>query len=121
MRVWIVLARIAQKPQNLNQGQLIDNQTDSFKESWHAYVVYIFDKLIYRPFFFAILASEVERFDGVVVEGGYFFLNYRIMTVDSHCLVIVRDRESENLSINFFLRFASVKSLIISLNASVML
>jgi hypothetical protein len=56
----------------------------------------------------AILASKVERFNGVAVEGGLFSVDHRIMTIDSHCPVIVRDRESEDLSMKLF--FALHKS-----------
>lgn len=54
------------------------------------------------------LASEVEQFDGVAVEGGLFPVDHRIMTVDSHCPVIVRDGESEDLLMKLF--FALHKS-----------
>ena len=76
--------------------------------SRHLYVVDILSKLVCCLFLFAILASEVERFDKVVVEGGFFSVDYKIMTVDSYCLVIVQDRESEDLSIKLF--FALHKS-----------
>ena len=76
--------------------------------SRHPYVVDIFGELVCRPFLFAILASEVERFDEVAVEGGLFSVDHRIMTVDFHCPVIVRDKESEDLSMKLF--FALHKS-----------
>ena len=102
MRVRIPLVRIASKTQNLNWRQLINNRTNSFEESWHRYIVYILGELICRPFFFTIFASEFERFDGVVVEGGHFSIDHRIMTVDSQYPMIVRDREIENLSMKLF-------------------
>ena len=42
--------------------------------SWHPHVVDILDELVFRPFPFAILASDVECFDGAAVEGGLFLL-----------------------------------------------
>jgi hypothetical protein len=64
-------------------GNFIDNRTDSFEVGWHPYVVDILGELVCRPFPFAILASEVERFDGVAVEGGLLSVDHRIMTVES--------------------------------------
>jgi hypothetical protein len=57
--------------------------------SRHPYIVDILSELVYRLFLFAILASEVERFDRVAVEGSLFSVDHRIMTVDSHYPVIV--------------------------------
>ncbi len=45
--------------------------------------------------------------DGVAVEGGPFFLDDSVMTIDSHRPVIVRYRKGKNFAVKLFLAFHS--------------
>ena len=93
------------KSHTLELYALIDNRKDSFEVSRHPYVVDILGELVCRPFLFAILASEVECFDGVAVEGGLFSIDHRIMAVNPHCPVVVRDGEGEDFPVKLLFAF----------------
>lgn len=57
--------------------------------SQYLYVIDILSELICHLFLFAILTSKVKCFDRVAIEGSLFSVDHRIITIDSHCLVIV--------------------------------
>ena len=60
---------------------------------------FFFGELVCCPLFLAIQCCEVKRMDPVAVEGGFVSVNYRVVAVNSHCPVIVRDREDEYLPV----------------------
>jgi hypothetical protein len=57
----------------------------------HLYIVNIFGKFIKNPFVFAVQFREIEFTDRMAVENGFVFIDHRIMAVDPHRTVIVRD------------------------------
>ena len=54
-----------------------------------------------------------------ITIGGFSPVNYGVVTVDSHCSVIVRDRESEDISIELFFTIYKPDELKTSLTAKV--
>ena len=67
----------------------------------HPYIVDISGELKCRLFHFT-LYRKANFIDRVTVEFSFIPVNYRIIAVDSHCPVIVRDREGEDFSVKLF-------------------
>jgi hypothetical protein len=70
---------------------------------WHEFVVDIFGESVRRPLLFAIPFCENEIADQMTVISGLVLLNDRVMPVNSHAVVVMRDRESEDFSMQFSL------------------
>jgi hypothetical protein len=58
---------------------------------------------LYADHFSLPPSSEVRLADGVTIKGSVFCLDYRVVAIDSHRSVVVRDRESKNVPVEFFL------------------
>lgn len=69
----------------------------------HPYIVDVLRKLIRCPLFLAFRRCKEELMDGVTTEGGIISFDNRIVTVDSHRSIIVRDRKGEDLPVQLFL------------------
>jgi hypothetical protein len=59
-------------------------------------------ELVGRPLFFAIECCEVERVDGMAIEGDLLLFNHRVVAVWPHGPVVMRHREGEDLPVQFF-------------------
>ena len=69
----------------------------------HPYIIDVLGELVCRPLLFAAQFCEVKLADGVTIKGSVFSLDYRVVAIDSHRGVVVRDRESKNVPVEFFL------------------
>ena len=63
----------------------------------HPNIVDIFGELVGRQLVFTIQCREVERMDWIVIECGFVSVDYRIVPVDPHCPMIVRDGKGQDL------------------------
>ena len=64
---------------------------DSLEMPRDSFIVDILGELVCCSILFAIEFHEVERADRVALIGIIFSINYRIMIIDFHCTMIVRD------------------------------
>ena len=62
-------------------------------------MVHVLDESVTRPPLFAILLGEIEFSNRMSIERDILSINYKLMGVDPHGLVIMRDREAEYLSV----------------------
>lgn len=64
-------------------------------------IVDVLDKLVASPLFFTI--GEIEFTNRVTIEVNLIPFNHRLMAIDSHNGMIVRDGKGEDLPVQLFL------------------
>jgi hypothetical protein len=62
----------------------------------HLSIVDVFGELICCPFLFAIQFCKAKLTDRVAVKSSLRPVDYRVMTVNPYCPVVMRDRESKD-------------------------
>jgi hypothetical protein len=67
------------------------------------YVVNIFGEFVCRPFLLAVQCLEAELVDRVTVISCVLSFNHRVVAVDSHCSVVMRDQKGKDFPVQFHL------------------
>ena len=83
--------------------QVIDARTDNIMEFRRVIIIDVLDEYKTRPLVFAVLFCEVELADWMAIEGSLVPLNHRVVAIDSHGGMIVRDRKGKDLPVKLFL------------------
>lgn len=77
--------------------------------SRYLYIVDVFGEFVRCSFCFAVRCCKANFIDRVAVEFGFVFIDYRVVVVDSYCLIVVRDREGKDLLVKLFFAFYKLK------------
>ena len=86
----------------INTGwQVINARTDYFMEFQRVVIIDILSEFIGGLLFFTI--GEIELTNRVTIEGSLIPLDHRVIAVDPHRPVIVRNRKGEDLPVQLFL------------------
>ena len=83
--------------------QVIDAGADHFIEFQRVIVIDVLDQYKSPPLVFALLFYEAEFTDWMAIEGSLVSFNHRVVSIDPHRPVIIRDRKGENLPVQLFL------------------
>ena len=79
--------------------QVIDCRADPLQVSGHEFIIDVFSKLVRHPFMLSLLACEIKRRSGIVVEGCFLLiLNDCVVTVDSNQPMVMRNGKGKGLS-----------------------
>ena len=89
--------------------QVIDGRADPFMKFRHISIVHVLGELVSFPLFFTI--GEIEFTNRVSIEGSLVSSNHRVMAIDSHSGMIMRDGKDEDLPIQLFLALHRPKKL----------
>ncbi|KAK5637255.1 hypothetical protein RRF57_012967 [Xylaria bambusicola] len=95
----------------VHRRQLVDGGADSLKMIWHPSVVNILSEPICSPLLFTIQFCKREVTDWVAVVLSFLPIDHRVVAIDTHRLVVMRDRERKDPPVDLILAPNKTKKL----------